>query len=200
FYKIPNPTAANILSFEDNTAFLTQANNVFVFTAALDDDNSNFKNSPLIVPVLYNIGKQSLKLPRLFYTIGTKNTIDINTTLLQDAILKLSDAETSVIPMQQTYNHKVQLITDDYPSTAGTYEVKNKDNVIQNLSYNYDRNESNLSYMNLSQVENSIKNSSVASAIDAIKSNANVNELWKWFVIFAVAFLIIEMLILKFLK
>ena len=200
FYKISNPTAANILSFEDNTAFLTQANNVFVFTAALDDDNSNFKNSPLIVPVLYNIGKQSLKLPRLYYTIGTKNTIDINTTLLQDAILKLSNAETSVIPMQQTYSHKVQLITDDYPNTAGTYEVKNKDNIIQHLSYNYDRKESNLNYMNLSQVKNSLKNSSVASAIDAIKSNANVNELWKWFVIFAVAFLIIEMLILKFLK
>lgn len=200
FYKISNPTAANILSFEDNTAFLTQANNVFVFTAALDDDNSNFKNSPLIVPVLYNIGKQSLKLPRLYYTIGTKNTIDINTTLLQDAILKLSNAESSVIPMQQTYTHKVQLITDDYPNTAGTYEVKNKDNIIQHLSYNYDRKESNLNYMNLSQVTNSLKNSSVASAIDAIKSNANVNELWKWFVIFAVAFLIIEMLILKFLK
>ncbi len=201
FNKLSNAVGANnILSFEDNAPFLTQANNIYVFTAALDESNSNFKNSPLIVPILYNIGKQSLKLPRLYYNIGTKNTIDINTTLLQDAILKLSNAETSVIPMQQTYSHKVQLTTDDYPNTAGTYEVKNKDKVIQHLSYNYDRKESNLNYLNLSQVSNSVKNSSVASAIDAIKSTTNVNELWKWFVIFAVAFLIIEMLILKFLK
>ncbi len=200
FYHLSHTAGGNILSFEDNAAFLTQANNVYAFTAALDEGNSNFKNSPLIVPVLYNIGKQSLKLPRLYYTVGTKNTIDISTTLLQDDILKLSKAETSVIPMQQTYSHIVQLITDDYPETAGIFEVKNKDKTIQHLSYNYDRKESLLNYMNLSQVPNSIKNSSVASAVEAIKSTTNVNELWKWFVIFAIAFLIIEMLILKFLK
>ena len=200
FYNTPNIGGTNILSFEDNTAFLTQIQNIYTFTAALDESNSNFKNSPLIVPVLYNIGKRSLKLPRLYYTIGMKNTIDINTTLGQDAILKLSNAEASVIPMQKTFSHKVQLVTDDYPNTAGIFEIKNQDNTIQNLSYNFDRKESDLNYMKLSQVSNSMKNSSVASAIDAIKSSTNVNELWKWFVIFAVAFLIIEMLILKFLK
>ena len=43
-------------------------------------------------------------------------------------------------------------------------------------------------------------NSSIATTIDDIKSVTNVNELWKWFVIFALAFLIIEMLILKYFK
>ncbi|RXJ45927.1 BatA domain-containing protein [Gelidibacter gilvus] len=200
FYSLSSSSVASILSFEDNTPFLTQSNNVFAFAASLDDSNSNFKNSPLIVPVLYNIGKQSLKLPRLYYTIGISNTIDINTSLLQDEILRLDNADASIVPMQQTFSHKVQLTTDEYPNTAGTFEVKNKDNVVRNLSYNYDRKESQLNYMNLSQVTNSVKNSSVASAIDDIKSTTNVNELWKWFVIFAIAFLIIEMLILKFLK
>lgn len=200
FFNLSNTAGATILSFEDNAAFLTQANNAYAFSGALNESNSNFKNSPLIVPVLYNIGKQSLKLPRLYYSIGTKNTIDINTTLLQDDILKLVNPEASIIPLQQTYSHKVQLITDESPATAGIFEVKNKDNVIRHLSYNYNRNESLLNYMNLSQITNIIKNSSVASAIDDIKSTTNVNELWKWFVIFAVAFLIIEMLILKFLK
>ncbi len=92
------------------------------------------------------------------------------------------------------------MITDDYPNTADIYQVKNNENVVRHLSYNYDRTESALNYLNLSQVKNSIKNTSVASAIEDIKSMTNVNELWKWFVIFAIAFLIIEMLILKFLK
>ncbi|MBO3098076.1 BatA domain-containing protein [Gelidibacter pelagius] len=200
FYKLSNSSGASVLSFEDNAAFLIQSNNVYAFSASLNESNSNFKNSPLIVPVLYNIGKQSLKLPRLYYTIGATNTIDINTNLLQDEILRLDNAEASIIPKQQTYSHKVQIITDEYPNTAGIYEIKNKDKVVRHLSYNYDRNESRLNYMNLSQVTNSLKNSSVASAIDDIKSTTNVNELWKWFVIFAIAFLIIEMLILKFLK
>ncbi|MBJ7879868.1 BatA domain-containing protein [Gelidibacter salicanalis] len=189
-----------ILSYEDSTPFLTQVNNTYAFSAALDENNSNFKNSPLIVPIFYNIGKQSLKLPRLYYTVGTTNTIDIRTTIQQDAILKLEQAETAIIPQQKTYSHKVQMITDDYPNTADIYQVKNNENVVRHLSYNYDRTESALNYLNLSQVKNSIKNTSVASAIEDIKSMTNVNELWKWFVIFAIAFLIIEMLILKFLK
>ncbi|WP_299390838.1 BatA domain-containing protein [uncultured Gelidibacter sp.] len=199
YYGFTN-SGISILSYEDNTPFLIQSNNTYAFSAALDDGNSNFKNSPLIVPVLYNIGKQSLKLPRLYYTVGTQNTIDINTTLQQDAILKLEQGETSIIPQQKTYTHKVQMVTDEFPNTAGIFEVKNKENVVQHLSYNYDRTESALSYMNLADVKHSAKNTSVATAIEDIKSMTNVNELWKWFVIFAVAFLIIEMLILKFLK
>lgn len=200
FYNSAAPTGASILSFEDNSAFLSQATNAYAFSAALDEENSNFKNSPLIVPVLYNIGKQSLKLSRLYYTVGAKNTIDITTTLLQDDILKLEKAKTSIIPLQQTFSHKVQLTTDEYPNTAGVFEVKNKDEIVKHLSYNYNRNESLLTYMDISQLPNSTINASVATAIDAIKSITNVNELWKWFIIFAVAFLIIEMLILKFLK
>lgn len=200
FYNLSDPAGSSILSFEDNAPFLSQSGNAFAFTAALEESNSNFKNSPLIVPVFYNIGKQSLESPRLYYTIGAKNTIDISVSLLQDEILKLDNDAASVVPMQQSYRHKVQLTTDEYPNTAGIFKVKNKEQVVQHLSYNYDRKESQLNYMNLSQVTNSLKNSSVASAIDAIKSTTNVNELWKWFVIFAIAFLIIEMLILKFLK
>ncbi|WP_027127013.1 BatA domain-containing protein [Gelidibacter mesophilus] len=200
FYNLSNSGGENILSFEDNAAFLNHSNSVYTFSAALNESNSNFKNSPLIVPVLYNIGKQSLKLPRLYYSIGTKNTIDIHTTVHQDAVLRLVNPETSIIPLQQTFSHKVQLITEESPATAGIFAVTNKDDVIQHLSYNYNRDESHLNYMNLSQVTNSTKNSSIASTIDDIKSISNVNELWKWFVIFAIAFLIIEMLILKLLK
>ncbi|MBA6153616.1 BatA domain-containing protein [Gelidibacter maritimus] len=200
FYRQSNPSGASVLSFEDNATFLAQFNNIYAFSASLDENNSNFKNSPLIVPVLYNIGKQSLKLPQLYYTIGITNIIDINANLLQDEILKLENAKTSMIPMQQTFSNKVQIITDENPKSAGIFKVKNKEKVLQHLSYNYNRNESQLNYLNVSQIKNSTNNSSVAAVIDDIKSTTNINELWKWFVIFAIAFLIIEMLILKLLK
>ncbi len=191
---------ASILGYEDGTAFLSESNHVYAFSAALNDKNSNFKNSPLIVPVLYNIGKQSLKVPKLYYTIGQENTIDISTNLQQDNILTLVIDDTSVVPLQQTYANRVELKTNEYPDVAGILAVNNKETTLQHLSYNYNRNESNLNYINLSSLDNINKNSSIASAIDDIKSATNVNELWKWFVIFALAFLIIEMLILKFFK
>ena len=37
------------------------------------------------------------------------------------------------------------------PDIANIYHVKNKDKAIKNVSYNYDRSESNLVYQDLSQ-------------------------------------------------
>jgi hypothetical protein len=91
---------------------------VYCFTAALNDENSNFKNSPLIVPVLYNMGKQSLKLAQLYYTIGVENTVDIKTKLSQDDILTLNADDRSVIPLQRTFSNKVELITTDFPASG----------------------------------------------------------------------------------
>ncbi|MCD2259007.1 BatA domain-containing protein [Psychroserpens luteolus] len=200
FYTNATNSVNSILSFEDGMSFLAQSGTAFRFSAALDPANSNFKNSPLIVPVLYNIGKQSLKTGNLFYTIGQENSIDIATQLQQDDILTLVNGDNSVIPLQQTYDNKVELITNTYPDIAGIISVKNKDSFLKNLSFNFNRNESQLNYFDIQNIANTSMNNSVATAISDIKSATNVNELWKWFVIFAVIFLIIEMLILKFLK
>jgi hypothetical protein len=200
FYTNARTSVGSILSFEDGMSFLSQSGNAYRFSAALNSENSNFKNSPLIVPVLYNIGKQSLKTGDLFYTIGEENTIDIATKLQQDDILTLVNGENSVIPLQKTYDNKVELITNTYPDVAGIISVKNKATFLKNLSFNFDRSESNLNYFDTQNIANTSVDNSVASAISDIKSATNVNELWKWFVIFALIFLIIEMLILKFLK
>lgn len=189
-----------VLSYEDGSPFIMGTANVYVFSSALNSDNSNFKNSQLIVPVLYNMGLQSLKLPQLYYTIGQPNSIAIQTTIGQDDILTLDTEETSVIPLQKTYSKSVVLETNDFPSVAGILNVKNKETVLQNLSFNYNRSESNLKYHDLSSLKNTSVESSLETTINAIKSNTNVNALWKWFVIFALAFLIIEMLLLKYLK
>ncbi|WP_417875648.1 BatA domain-containing protein [Winogradskyella sediminis] len=189
-----------VLSYEDGSPFLIGQNSAYAFSAALHSENSNFKNSQLIVPVLYNMGLQSLKLSKLYYTIGQPNTIAIKTSLGQDDILTLDSGETTVIPLQKTYSKSVVLETEDFPNTAGILNVKNKDTTLQNLSFNYNRAESNLSYYDLSTLNNVAIDYSLETTIDSIKSSTNVNALWKWFVIFAIAFLIIEMLLLKYLK
>jgi hypothetical protein len=200
YFNSSSPFNSNILSFEDNTPFLFNYEQVYVFTAALNDNNSNFKYSPLIVPVFYNIGKQSLKIPQLYYTIGNEHKIDIKTQLKQDDILTLRDNNGSVIPQQQTYTNKVELITNEYPENDGIISVYNKDQLLNYLSFNYNRDESQLTYYSVSSNSNQTIENSIEKAIDEIKSSTFVNELWKWFVIFALAFLVIEMLILKFLK
>lgn len=192
--------ANSVLSYEDGNAFLVGSDGIYAFSSALNDDNSNFKNSPLIVPVLYNIGKQSLKLPQLYYSIGQPNTIAINAVLGQDDILTLGTDENTVIPLQKTYSKTVVLETTDYPVNAGIFNVKNESKILQNLSFNYNRTESDLNYLDLKRNTNVSVNESLATTINDIKSSSTINALWKWFVIFALVFLIIEILLLKYLK
>ena len=86
----PLTTKANsVLSFEDQQAFLVQFKGLFVFTAPVETEASNFVNSPLIVPTLYNIGRSSLKTPPLYYWIGAENNFDLKVNLQKDRILKL---------------------------------------------------------------------------------------------------------------
>jgi len=197
------PFATNqksVLSFEDGSSFLYGNKQSFIFSSSLNSENSNFKNSPLIVPVLYNIGKQSLKLSKLYYIIGKPNNIAVNTVIGQDDILTLNTDNTSVIPLQKTFSKSVVIETGDFPNKAGILNVKNNEDILQNLSYNYSRTESELNYYDLNSIQNVTITNSLSDTIDTIKSNRNVNALWKWFVIFALAFLLIEMLLLKYLK
>ncbi|MBN4047116.1 BatA domain-containing protein [bacterium AH-315-P13] len=189
-----------ILQFEDGKPFLVQNGNLFIFSSALNLKNSNFVNSPLIVPTLYNIGRRSLQQPKLYYTISRENTFDVNTTMQQDDILKLKSIAVEIIPQQRTYSNRVTVTTNETPDIAAIYAISNKTEILEHVSYNYSRNESKMSYLNLSTIKNVNIKSSIPQFFNDIKSETNINELWKWFVIFAAMLLILEMLILKYFK
>ena len=200
YYPQSLGNAQAVLQFEDGKPFLSENNNAFVFTSALNKKNSSFQDVNLIVPTFYNISKRSLKLTNLYYTIGKENTYDIVTGLQQDAVLTLVNEDTKVIPQQQYFNNKVAITTTEIPEKSGVYTVKNKAEIIESVSYNYNRNESNLVYQNFSNLNNITVNNSISDVFNSIKSDTKVNALWKWFVILALLLLIIEMGILKYFK
>ncbi|MDU8887294.1 BatA and WFA domain-containing protein [Yeosuana sp. MJ-SS3] len=201
YYNVNATNLSNILLYEDGKPFLYQSSEIFVFSSPLNNENSNFKKSPLIVPTLYNIGMLSLKTPRLYYTIGNENTYDVNVQLQQDHILSLASETENIIPQQQYFNNKIAITTMDMPDKSGIYSVTDQGQALMYVSYNYNRDESNLVYENLPAKNNSVTiSNSIINVFDTLKSDLKVNELWKWFVIFALLFLIIEMLILKYLK
>jgi hypothetical protein len=120
--------------------------------------------------------------------------------IYQDDILSLVSKDVNLIPKQQYYNNKVVISTIDEPSVANIYSVNEKNVPIQNVSYNYNREESELTYQDISSLKNITLSNSVTDIFNTLKSETKINELWKWFAIFALAFLIIEMIILKYFK
>lgn len=199
FYTISsNATAA--LRFEDGKPFLLQKNKIYLTTAALNSENSNFKSSPLIVPTLYNMAQQSLALPELYYEIGEQNTYSVPVQLAQDAILNLRDSIESFIPLQQTKANQVNITTTDEPALAAVYEIEKDGDYLQYVSYNYNRTESRLQYANPQDWNGATVYESVDALFEKIKEDNTINSFWKWFAIFALLFLFLEMLILKYYR
>ncbi len=200
YYKQALQSASKVLQLEDGSSFLSEQNNRYVFTAALNTNNSTFQSINLIVPTFYNIARRSLKRPNLYFTIGRENTFDVSTTLQQDRILTLENANDNIIPRQHYFNNKVSITTNETPTRSGIYTIKNKEEILNSVSYNYSRDESLLNYHDLSTLEGVVIANDVSTVFNTIKNDYKVNALWKWFVIFAIILLIIELLILKYFK
>jgi hypothetical protein len=193
-------TATPALKFEDGKPFIVQRKNTYLSTAAINPENSNFQNSPLIVPTVYNMASQSLLLPKLYYTVGEQNNFSVPITLVQNEILTLKDSVTKFIPLQQTKANKVNITTGDLPANAGTYQIEKDGEFIENVSYNYKRDESSLQYANPNDWNGARIYESVDELFSSIAEENTIHSFWKWFAIFALVFLLLEMLILKFYK
>ena len=114
--------------------------------------------------------------------------------------MKIQDSTSSFIPLQQTKANKVEVTTTNEPDKAGTYEITNKTEFIQYISYNYDRDESKLVYVNPEDWVGVSVYDNISSLFDTINQENTINSFWKWFAIFALLFLLLEMLVLKFYK
>ncbi|HET8737236.1 MAG TPA: BatA domain-containing protein [Pricia sp.] len=193
-------TAPTALSFQDNTPFLVGGNGMFLFTASISPENSNFRKSPLIVPTFYNMGSNSLRSPRLYGILGNAFSIDVSATLPDDTILKLTKGDYEFIPQQQALSNKVTLSFDDNLKTDGIYTISQDGKLLRNISFNYGRDESDLSYLNLDQLKAATKATSITSLFDSLEKDSRITALWKWFVILALLFLLIEILIQKFVR
>lgn len=192
--------AVKILTFEDGAPFVLQKGKTFLATGAFAIENSNFKNSPLIVPTLIAMAQQSLPLSKLYFEIGTTNTFAVPIKLIQDEILQIKDSLQAFIPLQQTKANQVLLTTSAEPSISGNYSVTKKDSVLQTVSYNYKRDEGILNYSNPKDWEGAQSYSSINELFETITKENEINSFWRWFVIFALLFLLVEMFILKFFK
>ncbi len=205
YYEGVVSNAKNILSFENQQAFISQISkgkgSIYWVAAPLDLKSSNFSNAPLIVPVFYNMGKMSVNQTNLSYRIGTLNKINVDATLNQDEVLHLKGSNNDFIPMQEIQSDKVILYTEKQPFEPGFYRVLNQDTPIKNLAYNYPIGENSLSFLPLTTIlnKNTHQYPTVKKALESLTVEQSIQSYFKWFVLLAFIFILIEILLLKYL-
>ena len=199
-----NSTTPSILTYDDQSTFLTSLPNdlssVYVFAAPINKTNSNFQNSPLIVPTFYNMAQNAQKTGVNAIVIGESQPFVVDALLSKDEILTIKNNTESFIPVQQLLNTKVKMTFGDSPTEAGNFGVFNGGNLMQNISFNYNRTESNLTLVNPDAAANFKEIDDVETVFNTIQTDRTDTQIWKWFVILALLFLALELLIQKFVK
>jgi len=177
-----------------------EGNGVFLFSAPLNTDNSNFRNSPLIVPVFYNLGLSPLKNPDLYYETGRDIEIKIPLQTQQDEVVHIVSETEDFIPQQRSLGDNVEINTNSLEIPSGNYSLEYRNEKQTYLSFNSPKSESKLEYNIPEETENIKIHQNIGAYFNELKVASQSHELWKSFVIFALLFLVVEMLLLKFLK
>jgi hypothetical protein len=193
-----------ILSFEDQSVFLTSIKksvaSVYVFSAPINKNNSNFQNAPLIVPVFYNMAQNAQKTGIVALTIGDNTPFLVDASITKDEIITVKNTQEQFIPLQQMLNRRVKLTFNDYPEQAGNFGLYKSNQILKDVSFNYNRTEGDLSETNDAVLSDFKVVDRIETVFDTLQTDRTDNEIWKWFVILTLLFLVTEIFIQKFVK
>jgi hypothetical protein len=218
FYEITRQSQSSqitVMSMLNGKPFLTResAGNglVYLLAVPLDEEYSNFARHAVFVPALYRIALLSAATDPLYYIIGRDTRIDLSNSFLSgDQPLKIisSTDDYEFIPGQQMLNKKLNLRLYNQVKKAGHYKLMKNDEVLKGLGFNYNRKESSMKFADRGELENMVGRYQLNNVeilgekglplSDTIKDMNQGTMLWKLFIILALVFLAIEVVLLRF--
>ncbi len=185
---------------------------VYVSASPLELQSTTFPVHAIFVPVLYRMALLSTPRQHLYNLVGTQESVNIgNINPGSSQVFRLSDADGqfSFIPGHRIVNYSTHLFALDVLKKAGNYYLTAGADTLLVLAFNYDRRESVPDYLSeddlYAMAENAgITNFAVISESErpvgqVISELSRGRQLWKYFIIVALAFLLAETVVLRFL-
>jgi hypothetical protein len=187
---------------------------VWVFAFPLNRQNETFASDILFVPSIYNIVLNSLPDQQNSFIIGKDQIYNLppSISFSPESTLEIENHETGTrfIPGINIADRGTRLDVGGLIETAGHYLVKNENKTLASLSFNYDRKESDLRYFSPDELKESIDLANLTKTSVITNFSANFSEvlqeiqkgkqLWKWFILLALFFILAEVLIARFWK
>jgi len=202
-----------ILGYRDGNKYLTKykrgEGHLYLFTSPLNDQyNDLVLNAEIFVPMLYKMAISSSKRQKISYTIGKDNIVETDNASFDGELVYQIKGQSEFIPGITNLGNKVLLDVNDQIQQEGFYTLELQDNTIADLAFNYDRLESDLSVLKTSELENQSQNWNFNILDSSLTSDFStyINEkdkgvvLWKWFLFASLLFLILETILLRFLR
>ena len=211
-------TETRLLWFQNNDKALSTVNyengKVWVFGFPLEKKNEAFARDILFVPTIYNIVLNSLPSQQMSYVVGRNTFYEIqgSRNINLNSSIEIENLKTGdkFIPSKNISNRGTQIEFSDQIFDDGQYLIQNEDTIITALAFNYDRKESDLRYFEQNELQDKIESAQLKNAQVVQNAERNFSEifdeiqkgkqLWKWFILLALLFILTEVALIRFWK
>lgn len=212
-YKLEK-SAANqaILSLKNGDAILTKTNvgqgSAYLFSVAPTSAFSNLPQHELFVLTMLKIAFSKSAKQQLAYPLYSNQAIDVQYFSNSESALSLVKGDNKIMVESSLAGGSLRYWLNENVSESGVYSVRNAaEEELTKVALNYARQESKQEFNTndeLKQMYNAndleILDDSPAAIKEATNSVSTGKPLWKLFIILSLIFLLIEILLLRFLK
>jgi hypothetical protein len=210
-----------LLEFRNGQNFLTasmaQKGKIYMLSSPLDATYGEFARNALFVPVMYKLAALSVRQEPLAYSFRESSfVVDLKNSPDPNAIFGLKQGNLALIPVQKLNGNQLTIelpktnqLAENQSIAAGYYELQlNKKNE-RLVAFNHDNKESEMDFYTAEELKEkfaSQKNIQVYDKIDSgdfIKNFKAQNlgiDLWKYCIVAALIFLLVEILLIRLMK
>lgn len=203
YFEINNSknNTSSIVNYINKSSFLNEYNykngKIYLSSVGLSEKFGNFTKHAIFVPLIYNIASNCIGNQIISYEVGAER-IFTNKTFSNNQV-KIKNELIEFIPnVRQKSLWLNNQITKD-----GHYDVVSKDSIWQNVSFNYNREQSNLNAFDLSTLTLNKKITIIDEELNKLSEIIiHKNEgksMWIVCIILSLIFITIETLLLKLL-
>jgi hypothetical protein len=209
YYRLnSSPRSDKIVYLKDGSEILTKTDfgSGSVFQSSVPfDSNTNYISSELFVITQLKIAFSKRKMQSIASEINSINPVYLPET---SGLIHLKKGGLDFVTESYTHSSGSRFWLNDAISVSGIYSVFNSEELpIAKLALNYSRKESHQNYLEEKSIEEIFVNTqftmnknNMASVLKSTQELQNGSQLWKVFILVCLIFLLIEILLLRFVK
>ena len=201
-----------LLRYRDGGSYLGKYNvdkgRLYTCAAPLNTAyNTLIQNAEIFVPMLYKMALSRSDQSPMSYTIGLDEVLSLDPNNTRGKEILEMHGSTVFIPAMTKLGGRILIDFQDQIGADGIYSLRAADEEIRQIAFNYQRSESDLRCLRENELEELagkyglvVTDQNNANLAQFLREHEEGRPLWKWLLIFALVFLAIEQLLLKYWK
>ncbi|MDG2342972.1 MAG: hypothetical protein P8L23_00145, partial [Flavobacteriales bacterium] len=204
-----------LLSFENGNPLFISKNykqgDFYFFSGNISTSNSDLTEHSLFVPLFLRMFEEANSFQTLSYSTDENISIESNienSDYEKINIIAENNPTINTVPSFNKFNGKSYYVINNNLLDAGNFIVLSENDTIDGFSLNYNRMESKMDFYSIDEINQEIFNANLENQIiihddndnrisNLIRSKISGEFYWKYFIILALLFIILEITIIR---